>query len=79
MDDLDLDCSVPDLLIDHPQLFAYFRELALDYSCGGKSLRTACRERGLNPSEVLAECYSRLRQRPDPTAADTLKPESRDE
>jgi regulator of cell morphogenesis and NO signaling len=79
MDDLDLDCSVPDLLIDHPQLFAYFQELAIDYSCGGKSLRTACHERGLNPSIVLAECQARIWQSADQNAPGTPDVESRDE
>ncbi|HTI49541.1 MAG TPA: DUF542 domain-containing protein [Planctomycetaceae bacterium] len=59
MDGLDLESSVPDWLIDHPQLFALFRELGIDYSCGGKSLRTACGEKGLNPDEVLSRIMNR--------------------
>ena len=51
---VDLDSSVPDWLIEHPGLLALYRELGIDYCCGGKSLRTSCREKGLNPQEVLA-------------------------
>jgi hypothetical protein len=44
MDCVDLDSSVPDWLIEHPGLLALFQELGIDYCCGGKSLRTACRK-----------------------------------
>jgi hypothetical protein len=56
MDCVDLDSSVPDWLIEHPGLLALFQELGIDYCCGGKSLRTACLEKGLIPQEVLARC-----------------------
>jgi regulator of cell morphogenesis and NO signaling len=56
MDSLDLDSSVPDLVIDHPELLPLFRELGIDYCCGGKSLTTACREQGLNPQDVFVLC-----------------------
>jgi regulator of cell morphogenesis and NO signaling len=56
MDVVDLDSSVPDWLIEHPQLLPLFRELGIDYCCGGKSLDTACREQGLDPQIVLARC-----------------------
>ena len=52
--ELDLDSSVPDWLIERPQLLRTFEELRIDYSCGGKSLEFACRERGLDPRAVLA-------------------------
>jgi iron-sulfur cluster repair protein YtfE (RIC family) len=58
MDVVDLDSSVPDWLIEHPKLLPLFRELGIDYCCGGKSLDTACRERGLDPRRVLAQCRS---------------------
>lgn len=54
MDDLDLHSSVPDWVIDFPGSLAVFKELGIDYSCGGKSLETACREQGLNPKQVLS-------------------------
>ena len=56
MDDVDLGSSVPDWLIEHPGLLPLFQELGIDYCCGGKSLETACREKGLSPQEVLARC-----------------------
>ena len=60
--DCDIESSVVDWLIDHPQSLAILRQLGVDYTCGGKSLEMACRERGLDPREVAA----RLR---DPSAA----------
>lgn len=56
MECVDLDSSVPDWLIEHSSLLPLFQELGIDYCCGGKSLRTACRENGLSPQEVLARC-----------------------
>jgi regulator of cell morphogenesis and NO signaling len=49
----DLDTSVPDWVIDHPETQAVFAELGIDCSCGGKSLAYACRQQGLNPEQVL--------------------------
>jgi regulator of cell morphogenesis and NO signaling len=54
MTSCDLDTSVPDWVIEHPQTLAVFQELGIDYSCGGKSLAYACRERALNAEVVLA-------------------------
>ena len=51
--DCDLDTAVPDWLIEHPGLLGLFETLSLEYSCGGKSLGTACREAGLEPREVM--------------------------
>lgn len=62
MNNVDLDSCVPDWLIEHPQLHALFEELGIDYSCGGKSLNAACRERGLNANDVLTLCKQRLRK-----------------
>jgi iron-sulfur cluster repair protein YtfE (RIC family) len=45
--------SVPDWVIDRPESLRVFEELGIDYSCGGKSLETACRERGLDVREVI--------------------------
>lgn len=58
----DLETSVPDWLIDHPALYQHFAAWGLEMSCGGKSLETACRERGLKPQEVLARIRSILGQ-----------------
>ena len=51
----DLDTSVPDWVIDHPQTLAVFEALGIDCSCGGKSLGYLCRERGLDAEAVLAK------------------------
>ena len=50
----DLDASIVDWVIDHPASVAIFEQLGIDYCCGGKSLRYACRERGLDAEVVLA-------------------------
>lgn len=53
MSDYDLDESVSDWVIDHPHLTPVFQQLGIDYCCGGKSLRYACRQAGLAPEDVL--------------------------
>ncbi|MCZ2340663.1 MAG: DUF542 domain-containing protein [Bacteroidales bacterium] len=53
----DLDSSVPDWVIDYPATLAVFQKLGIDYSCGGKSLAYACRERGLDAKRVLQELW----------------------
>jgi uncharacterized protein DUF542 len=55
MTSCDLDTSVPDWVIEHPETLAVFQELGIDYSCGGKSLAYACRERGLDAETALAK------------------------
>jgi len=55
MTSCDLETSVPDWVIDHPQTLAVFQELGIDYCCGGKSLEYACREQGHNPATVLGK------------------------
>ena len=54
MDRLDQDDSVPEWLIEYPQLSPLFEVLGIDYSCGGKSLLFACQEKHLNHRVVLA-------------------------
>ncbi len=49
----DLDSSVPDWLIEHPQTLGVFQELGIDYCCGGKSLAYACQEQGIDAQFVL--------------------------
>jgi iron-sulfur cluster repair protein YtfE (RIC family) len=55
MTSCDLDISVPDWVIEHSETLAVFQEMGIDYSCGGKSLRNACLERGLDAEAVLAK------------------------
>ncbi len=61
MHNLDPESSVPELLIDYPQLLDVFQALGIEYTCGGKSLQTACREQGLDPAVVLRRCEEQLR------------------
>ena len=53
MTDCDLETSVPDWIIEHPETLAVFQALGIDYSCGGKSLEYACREQRLDAKSVL--------------------------
>lgn len=51
----DLESSVSDWVVDHPETLPVFERYGVDYACGGKSLAYACRQRGLNPAWFLAE------------------------
>jgi len=53
MSECDLDTSVPDWVIDHPETFSLFRELGIDTCCCGKSLAYACSQQGLDEQAVL--------------------------
>ncbi len=55
MTSCDLDTSFPDWVVEHPKTLAVFQALGIDYSCGGKSLAYACRERGLDSETILAK------------------------
>lgn len=55
MTDCDLDTSVPDWIIDHPETMAVFEALGIDYSCGGRSLAYICKQQGLDAAVVLAK------------------------
>lgn len=55
MSDCDLDTSVPDWVIEHPETLAIFQELHIDYCCGGKSLAYASRAAGLDLIGTLAK------------------------
>jgi iron-sulfur cluster repair protein YtfE (RIC family) len=60
MSECDLDTSVPDWVIEHPETLPVFQELGIDTSCGGKSLGFACRQQGLDAEAVLAQLLHRL-------------------
>lgn len=49
-----IDDPVTDWVIDYPETEAVFRQLGIDYSCGGKSLKYACLQLGLDPQQVLS-------------------------
>ena len=55
--DCDRDTSVPDWVVEHPESLPVFRELGIDYCCGGKSLEYACRERGLAVESVIEKLH----------------------
>lgn len=65
MSDCDLDTSVPDWVIDHPETLSVFQELGIDTFCPGKSLAYVCYEQGLDEQmvlEKLLECLQVKRQ-----------------
>jgi len=61
----DLDTSIPDWIIEHPESTSVFKDLELDISCGGKSLRYVATRKGLEPRDVLAKLRSILTGRND--------------
>ena len=54
MTECDRETSVPDWLIEHPEILPIVQELCIDYSCGGKSLEFACEERRLDVTAAMA-------------------------
>lgn len=65
MTDCDLDTSVPDWVIDHPETLAVFEQLKIDCSCGGKSLAYLCREQRLDEKMVLSLLHRCLETAPE--------------
>ena len=72
MSEYDLDTSVPDWVIEHPETLSVFRELGIDYCCGGKSLAYACQQQGLPPQDVLERLLSCLTPDGPPDEPDQL-------
>ncbi len=64
----DLDTSIPDWIIEHPETHSLFGELGLDTSCAGKSLEYVCRQQGYSPSDVLQRLKSAVIGTSHPTA-----------
>jgi regulator of cell morphogenesis and NO signaling len=60
MTSCDLDSSVPDWIIDHPETTCVFETWGIDSSCGGKSLAYACRERGINADDILRQLHAAI-------------------
>ncbi|MCM2369686.1 hypothetical protein [Aporhodopirellula aestuarii] len=48
-----LETTIPDWIIEHPETTGVFNEFNLDISCAGKSLQYVCLQHGLNPAEML--------------------------
>jgi regulator of cell morphogenesis and NO signaling len=63
--DCDLDTSIPDWIIEHPETTAVFNEFELDISCAGKSLRYVCHQRGLDPPTVLQRLQAVIEPKAD--------------
>lgn len=51
----DLNSSLPDWVIEHPETAEVFETLGLDVSCGGKSLEYLCDKQSLEPVIVLQQ------------------------
>ncbi len=68
MQQRDLESSVSDWVIDHPETLPVFEQHGVDYTCGGKSLAHACRQRGLDPAWFLGELLKVLRDRNLPSS-----------
>lgn len=58
--DCDLDSTVPDWLIEHPETSVVFERFGIDNNCAGKSLRYLCNQRGLSPPDVLRQLHEVL-------------------
>lgn len=56
----DLETSVPDWIIEHPETLGVFEGLGIDYSCGGKSLEYLCDKQGLDANEVLNRLHETI-------------------
>lgn len=56
----DLDTSVPDWIIDHPEAVSVLREFGIDDSCGGKSLGYVCDQQGIDGKLVLKMLHRRI-------------------
>lgn len=53
VNECDRETSVPDWLIEHPEILPIIQNLGIDYSCGGKSLEYVCENRGLDVNAVM--------------------------
>ncbi len=49
----DLQSSVPEWLIEHPETASVFEKLGIDTACSGRSLLYLCEQNGLDSVEVL--------------------------
>ncbi|HIK16314.1 MAG TPA: iron-sulfur cluster repair di-iron protein [Leptolyngbyaceae cyanobacterium M33_DOE_097] len=68
-----LDHTVGSIVRDHPALSRLFEQAKVDYCCGGqKTLDEACRQRGIDPQDFLAqlEDYAALETAPEVNLAE---------
>jgi regulator of cell morphogenesis and NO signaling len=52
---VDLDSSIVDWVIEHPESIPIFEKFGIDYSCAGKSLEYACQQSGIDPRFIVNE------------------------
>ena len=63
--------TIGQMVAERPSRSRVFERRGLDYCCGGKKdLETACREKALDPADVLQELYESDTHRTDTRAAD---------
>ncbi|MFG0265051.1 MAG: hypothetical protein ACF8AM_07835 [Rhodopirellula sp. JB055] len=58
----DLDSSIPEWMVEHPETEHVFNECKLDTSCAGKSLRYVCIQAGFSPPEILQRLKTAINQ-----------------
>ncbi|QDU79090.1 hypothetical protein Pla110_07940 [Polystyrenella longa] len=63
----DLDNSIPEWLIEHPESRTVFQALGFDESCGGKSLEYLCQQQGFSPVDVLHQLEQAIQSAPGET------------
>ncbi len=66
----DLDTSLPEWVIDHPESESVFDELRIDTTCEGKSLAYVCRQHGLDPKAVMQRLSRVIDKDHNPGATD---------
>jgi regulator of cell morphogenesis and NO signaling len=67
MTDLNLNTTVGQWVTQHPGTSRVFEALEIDYCCGGgKALEQACRERGLDPHQVVDELEQAIKGEQEP-------------
>lgn len=67
----DLDTSIPDWIIDHPETASVLREFGIDDSCGGKSLGYVCDQQGIDGKLVLKMLQRTIRTSATKTRGET--------
>ncbi len=60
MTDCNLDTSVPDWIIEHPETLSVFQAFGIDVSCGGKSLGYICDHEGVDEALVLNALHQQI-------------------
>ncbi len=70
MNNFDLTHTVGSVVAQRPELSRIFEEAGIDYCCGGKkSLLEACREKGLDPRQLVAQLQRAAEAAPPPAVS----------